>query len=81
MPASDENSRVPQDNRVSTLDGDCGWARVLNGEFPGRYESFTGLLQEKYGYTREHAINELDKRVTAFQEAMKSETEPSVPTE
>jgi hypothetical protein len=30
-----------------------------------------GVLQEKYGYTREQAETEIDKRVTAFEANLK----------
>jgi hypothetical protein len=37
-----------------------------------------GLLQEKYGYTRERAVDEIDKRVTEYESSMKRDTEPSL---
>jgi hypothetical protein len=43
----------------------------------GKFDVLTGLLQEKYGYTREHAADEIEKRVTAFEEALKNKTEPT----
>ena len=32
---------------------------------------FTGLLQEKYGYTRQQASDEIDRRVTEYESNMK----------
>jgi len=36
-----------------------------------------GLLQEKYGYPRQHAADEIDKRVTEFETKMKENTAPN----
>jgi uncharacterized protein YjbJ (UPF0337 family) len=58
------------------------WGKLTDKDLDraaGRFESFVGLLQEKYGYTRENAIEEIDKRVVAFQETLKTDTEPSIP--
>jgi hypothetical protein len=35
------------------------------------------LLQEKYGYTREAAADEIDKRVTEYEANLKKSTVPS----
>jgi hypothetical protein len=35
------------------------------------------LLQEKYGYTRQGAVEEIDKRVTEFEANMNRKTEPA----
>ena len=32
----------------------------------GKFDVLTGMLQEKYGYTRERAAEEIDKRVAAY---------------
>ena len=37
----------------------------------GKYDKFVGLLQEKYGYTREQAADEIDKRVTEYEAGLK----------
>lgn len=34
----------------------------------GKYDQFIGLLQEKYGYTRERAEEEFDRRVALLQD-------------
>ena len=41
--------------------------RLANGNF----EVFVGLLQEKYGYTRAHAIEEIDKHVSEYEASLK----------
>jgi uncharacterized protein YjbJ (UPF0337 family) len=33
----------------------------------GKYDQFVGMLQEKYGYTREHAEAEIDRQTAAFE--------------
>jgi hypothetical protein len=35
------------------------------------------VLQEKYGYTRQQAADEIDKRVTEFEDKLQSKTEPA----
>jgi hypothetical protein len=42
----------------------------------GKLDVFTGLLQEKYGYTRERAAEEIDKHVTAYEANLKKKTAP-----
>ena len=45
------------------------WGKLTNDDFAriaGKFESLTGALQEKYGYTRQQAEKEIDKRVTAY---------------
>lgn len=43
----------------------------------GKFEVLAGLLQEKYGYSREKAANEIDRRVTEYEDNMKKKTQPS----
>ena len=45
------------------------WGKLTDDDLDraaGKYEALTGLLQEKYGYTREAAAAEVDKRVKEF---------------
>jgi uncharacterized protein YjbJ (UPF0337 family) len=39
----------------------------------GKLDAFTGLLQEKYGYTRERATEEIDKRMKEWEDKTKKE--------
>lgn len=41
----------------------------------GKFDVLVGILQEKYGYTRERAADEIDKRVTAYEADMKAKTD------
>jgi uncharacterized protein YjbJ (UPF0337 family) len=41
----------------------------------GKYEVFVGILQEKYGYTRERAADEIDQRVTELESNLKTQQE------
>jgi uncharacterized protein YjbJ (UPF0337 family) len=55
------------------------WGKLTDDDLEraaGKYEVFAGLLQEKYGYSREHAANEIDKRVTEYQTRLKEKTVP-----
>ena len=45
------------------------WGKLTDDDLDraaGKFEVLAGMLQEKYGYTREHAAEEIDKRVAAF---------------
>jgi uncharacterized protein YjbJ (UPF0337 family) len=41
----------------------------------GKFDVLVGILQERYGYTRERAADEIDKRVTAYESDMKAKTD------
>ena len=41
------------------------WGKLTDDDLDrvgGKYDQFVGLLQEKYGYTRERAEEEIDRR-------------------
>ena len=53
------------------------WGKLTDDDLDrtaGKFDVLTGLLQEKYGYTRQHAANEIEKHVTAYEAKMKKET-------
>jgi len=46
------------------------WAKLTDDDLDriaGKFEVLVGLLQEKYGYSREQAADEIDRRVTNFE--------------
>ena len=50
------------------------WGKLTDDDLDraaGKYDILTGMLQEKYGYTRERAAEEIDKRVAAFDSSHK----------
>jgi uncharacterized protein YjbJ (UPF0337 family) len=56
------------------------WGKLTDDDLDraaGKFEVLAGLLQEKYGYSREKAANEIDKRVTEFEDGLKNKTQPS----
>jgi uncharacterized protein YjbJ (UPF0337 family) len=56
------------------------WGKLTDDDLDraaGKIEVLSGLLQEKYGYTREVAANEIEKRVTEFEASLKKKTIPS----
>jgi uncharacterized protein YjbJ (UPF0337 family) len=56
------------------------WGKLTDDDLDraaGKFEVLAGLLQEKYGYSREKAANEIDKRVTEFEESLKNKTQPA----
>jgi uncharacterized protein YjbJ (UPF0337 family) len=45
------------------------WGKLTDDDLDqaaGKFDILAGMLQEKYGYTRERAAEEIDKRVAAF---------------
>jgi len=55
------------------------WGKLTDNDLDraaGKIDVLAGLLQEKYGYTRENAINDIDKHVTAFEASLKEKTAP-----
>jgi len=56
------------------------WGRLTDDDLnkvAGKFESFVGLLQEKYGYSRERAQEELEKHVNDYETNMNRKTEPT----
>jgi uncharacterized protein YjbJ (UPF0337 family) len=50
------------------------WGKLTDDDLDraaGKFDVFAGLLQEKYGYTRERAADEIDKRVTEYEASLK----------
>ena len=50
------------------------WGKLTDDDLEragGKYDKFVGLLQEKYGYTREQAEDEINRRVKDVKEAVK----------
>ena len=50
------------------------WGKLTDDDLDraaGKYDVLTGMIQEKYGYTRERASEEIDKRVTDFEAKLK----------
>jgi len=57
------------------------WGKLTDDDMDwvaGKAEVLEGLLQEKYGYTRERAADEIDKRVTQYETTMKTKTLPDL---
>jgi uncharacterized protein YjbJ (UPF0337 family) len=57
------------------------WGKLTDDDLDrvaGKAEVLEGLLQEKYGYTRERAADEIDKRVTEYETTMKTKTVPDL---
>jgi uncharacterized protein YjbJ (UPF0337 family) len=56
------------------------WGKLSDDDLDrvaGKFEVFAGLLQEKYGYTRQHATAEIKKRMTEYETKMNSKTQPT----
>ena len=56
------------------------WGKLTDDDLDraaGKFDVLTGILQEKYGYTHQHAVEEIDKRVTAYEAGLKKKTVPT----
>ena len=54
------------------------WGKLTDSDLDrvaGKFEVLVGLLHEKYGYTREQAADEIDRRVTDYEAALKDNIE------
>jgi uncharacterized protein YjbJ (UPF0337 family) len=50
------------------------WGKLTDDDLKraaGKFEVFTGILQEKYGYSHQRATEEIDKRVTEYESNLK----------
>jgi len=55
------------------------WGKLIDDDLDkvaGRFDMFIGLLQEKYGYSRARAEQEIEKRVTELESNMNRKTQP-----
>jgi len=51
------------------------WGKLTDDDLDkvgGKFDKFVGVIQEKYGYTRERAEAEIDKRVAEYEANQKS---------
>ena len=56
------------------------WGKLTDDDLDrvaGKFEVLAGILQEKYGYTREAAADEIEKRVTTYEASLKNKTQPT----
>lgn len=56
------------------------WGKLTDDDLDraaGKFEVLAGILLEKYGYTREAAADEIEKRVTAYEAGLKNKTAPT----
>ena len=57
------------------------WGKLTDDDLDrvsGKMDVFAGLLQEKYGYTRERAADEIEKKVTDYETKLKNQTKPLI---
>jgi uncharacterized protein YjbJ (UPF0337 family) len=50
------------------------WGKLTDNDLEraaGKFDVLVGLLQEKYGYTRQQAADEVDRRVTNYEANLK----------
>ena len=52
------------------------WGQLTDSDLErvaGKFDVLVGLLQERYGYTREQAANEVDKRISDYEAHLKED--------
>lgn len=50
------------------------WGKLTDNDLDraaGKFDVLVGILQEKYGYTRQQAADEVDKRITNYEADLK----------
>jgi uncharacterized protein YjbJ (UPF0337 family) len=55
------------------------WGKLTDDDLEkvaGRFEMFIGLLQEKYGYSRAQAEQEIEQHMKTFDSDMNQKTQP-----
>jgi uncharacterized protein YjbJ (UPF0337 family) len=55
------------------------WGKLTDDDLErvgGKYDKFVGLLQEKYGYTRERAEEEINRRTAEYETLQKTVANP-----
>jgi uncharacterized protein YjbJ (UPF0337 family) len=56
------------------------WGKLTDDDLDraaGKFEVLAGLLQEKYGYTRQHAADEIEKRVKEYEDSLRNKNQPT----
>lgn len=57
------------------------WGKLTDDDLDraaGKLDVLAGLLQEKYGYTRQKAADEIEKRVTEYETKLKKNVNPTL---
>jgi uncharacterized protein YjbJ (UPF0337 family) len=55
------------------------WGKLNDNDLDraaGKFDVLVGLLQEKYGYTRQQAADEVDKRVSDYEDTLSKNIGP-----
>ncbi len=55
------------------------WGKLTDDDLDraaGKFDVLAGLLQEKYGYSRQKAADEIDRRVTEYEAKLKENIAP-----
>jgi uncharacterized protein YjbJ (UPF0337 family) len=56
------------------------WGKLTDDDLErasGKLDVLAGLLQEKYGYTRQRAVDEIDKHVAEYETSLKGKSSPT----
>jgi uncharacterized protein YjbJ (UPF0337 family) len=56
------------------------WGKLTDDDLDraaGKLDVFAGILQEKYGYSHQHAVEEINKHVTKYESDLKKKPEPA----
>jgi uncharacterized protein YjbJ (UPF0337 family) len=56
------------------------WGKLTDDDLDraaGKLDVLKGLLQEKYGYSRERAAEEIDRRMSEYESNLRAKTQPT----
>jgi uncharacterized protein YjbJ (UPF0337 family) len=56
------------------------WGKLTDNDLDraaGKFDVLAGLLQQKYGYTRQRAADEIDKHVTQYEAGLNKKPAPA----
>ena len=57
------------------------WGKLTDDDVnkvAGQFDVFVGILQERYGYTREHAADEIEKQFREYEIWLKKKGKPAL---
>jgi uncharacterized protein YjbJ (UPF0337 family) len=57
------------------------WGKLTDDDVDkvgGQFDVFVGLIQQKYGYSREHAEKEIEKQMNEYEVWLKKKSKPAV---
>jgi uncharacterized protein YjbJ (UPF0337 family) len=57
------------------------WGKLTDDDVDkvgGQFDVFVGLIQQKYGYSREHAEKEIEKQMNEYESWLQKKSKPAL---